>query len=188
MMRGIGEERWVKPVVARSAYVGLWVLALAGLYFSVRWLPPMHEKAPWFSLRYGQNWVGQGGWAAAVYACGLLALVYSWKRCILTHTTRQGIALLHFILLVTLSLPYIWFFVEMDWFNLNVYRVSCWVGTPIMVWLVPTVSFLIDLSGLFNTKSVKHYLIRSAIEVAVVIPIWTVIWIYFEFSIGWAWI
>jgi hypothetical protein len=95
---------------------------------------------------------------------------------------------LWYALFIAASLPYVWFFVVVDWYNHFVYYIECWVGYPIMIWTVPTISFLIDLQAP-GTPTRRRYLIRSAIEIVVLIPVWWIFWVFFSFFIlGWFWI
>jgi hypothetical protein len=163
----------------------------ASIRLSARYLPPISEMPP-FDLggaRHEQNWIGQGGLAFAGYAFLLLAAAYCVKWIILTNCTRRLTAVHLFSLFGILSLPYIWFLCEPDWFNAFIYRISCWIGGPIAIWFVPTVSFLVDLRSCRAPKSVNRYLIRSGVEVLVAFPLWAIFWAFFSFWIlGWGWI
>ena len=90
---------------------------------------------------------------------------------------------------IILSLPYIWFLCEPDWFNPFLYRIFCWVGGPIAIWFVPTVSFVVDLASCWKAKSLKRYVVRSGIEIVIAFPVWQYFWAFFSFFIlGWGWI
>ncbi len=118
----------------------------AGIRFSARYLPPISAAPPPLGeIREGQNWLAQGGGAYVIYSFLLLVVVYCMKRIILDRCTRRLAAVELFALLAALSLPYIWFLCEPDWSNSFIYRVSCWFGGPITIWLVPVVSFVVDL-------------------------------------------
>lgn len=176
-------------LVATVVAVCLLILAVLGLYFSCHYLPSIHEMPPWGSSGEDQNWVGQGGWAFLAYIALLLLAAYWAKRIILTHCVSRGTAVYFYVLLVTFSLPYIWFLCEPDWFNINIYRIACWAEGPIAILLVPTISFLADLLNHGSAKSNTYYVIRSAIEVLVIFPIWAFFWAWFSFWIlGWGWI
>jgi hypothetical protein len=177
-----------KRTNATVATVGLLVPAVLGLCVSIHCLPPIHEL-PRGSSREGQNWIGQGGWVIPAYIALLLLAVYGAKRIILTRCVRRWTAVYFYCALVMLSLPYIWFLCEPDWFNRNMYRIACWAGGPIAILVVPTISLLVDLFNHGSAKSNTYYVSRSAIEILVIFPIWAFIWAWFSFWIlGWGWI
>jgi hypothetical protein len=177
-------------IVDLLALMALVAVLGAAIKSSVHYLPPIGEMPPHLGdTREGRNWIGQGGSAFAGYSFLLLGVAYGVKRLILTCCTRRLPAVLLFLLFVILSLPYIWLLCEPDWFNPFIYRVSCWIGGPIAIWFVPTVSFVVDLCFWGTARPFNHYLIRSAVEVALAFPLWVVIWNLFSFWIlGWGWI
>lgn len=162
----------------------------ASIKFSLRYLPPMSEMPPSLGEGHeGQNWIGQGGWGFAGYTFLLLGATYGLKRIILARCKRRLAAAELFAIIVVSSLPYLWFLCEADWFNPFFYRVTCWVGGPIMFWFVPVVSFLVDLRTCRKPKALTRYLIRSAVEVVIAFPLWAYLWTMFSFWIlGWGWI
>ena len=165
-------------------------IVAASIKSSVRYLPSISESPPPLGQGHeDRNWIGQGGWAFLGYTSALLAATYGLKRFILARCTRRLAAAELFALFVASSLPYLWFLCEVDWFNPFLYRVSCWVGGPIMFWFVPVVSFLVDLGSCGKPKSLTHYLIRSAIEIVIAVPLWAYLWAMFSFWIlEWGWI
>jgi hypothetical protein len=183
-------------ISAKVVIIALLVPIALGLSLSVRYLPPINEFPPSGSVREGQNWVGEGGWAFARNAVLLLVVVYTVKRLVLTRCSTRGVAVCFFsllvmlsLLLVMLSLPYIWFLCEPDWFNRFIYRIACWVGGPIAIWFVPSISFLVDLPTHSAVRPLKWYFVRSAIEIVVAIPIWVIFWALFSFWVlDWGWI
>jgi hypothetical protein len=170
-------------------FVTLFAIVCSLFTISFRYLPCIGEMPPWGSDREGKNWIGQGGWAFVGFTILLLLVAYSFKRTIVIRCSTKGNASKFFFLFIMLSLPYIWFFCEPDWFNRFIYRISCWIGGPIDIWFVPTISFLVDLYNQDTPKSLKKYIIRSAVEVLVIFPVWTVFWAFFSFFVlGWGWI
>ena len=160
----------------------------AAIRLSACYLPSINDNPPSLERPQWQNWVGQGDGAYVVNSFSLLIVVYIAKWIILDRCTRRLAAVELFAVLVALSLPYIWFLCEADWTNPFVYRVSCWIGSPITIWFVPAVSLLVDLGSFGKTKSMKWYLIRTAIEVGLAFPVWAIGWAYFSsFILGWAW-
>ena len=162
----------------------------ATIRLSVRYLPPMNEPPPFAGdARQGQNWVGQGGLAWAGYLLLLLGAAYCIKWLVLARCARRLAAINLFAMFIVLSLPYIWFLCEPDWFNRFIYRESCWIGGPIAIWFVPAVSFLVDLRFWEKALPLSGYLVRSGAEVLIGIPLWASVWGLFCFWIlGWGWI
>jgi hypothetical protein len=168
------------------------VAALLGsIELSSRYLPSISEMPP-FELgnpRQDRNWFGQGGWAFAGYGFSLLIAAYVFKWFVFAWCRRRLTASQLFSFFIILSLPYVWFLCEPDWFNPFIYRQMCWIGGPIGVWFVPLVSFTVDLCSWKKARCLKNYVMRSGLEVLVVIPLWTCFWAIFSFFIlGWGWI
>jgi hypothetical protein len=173
-----------------AALVLLFPIAL-GLYLSFRYLPSIHEMPPRLgeSSREGQNWIGQGGGAFAGYTALLLVAAYSFKRILLTSCKRRWIAVYYFAMFFLLALPYAWFLCEPDWFNPFVFRKLCWIGGPVAIWFVPAVSFVVDLCLWDRAQPLNIYLLRSGVEIVLLIPLWTLFCAFFSFFVlGWGWI
>ena len=151
----------MKPLMRVVASVALLLPIAVGLYVSFRLLPPISQMPPDLGQgREGENWIGQGGWAFLAFTIVLLIAAYSIKRIIVMRCDSRPLAVYYFASFAALSLPYIWFLCEPDWFNPFIYRISCWVGGPIAFWFIPTLSFLLDL-GLWNRpRPLKRYLLR----------------------------
>jgi hypothetical protein len=162
--------------------------ASAGIYFALKYLPPVGSRSPWPPTAMSStNWMGQS--AGVAYALGgvLLVIIYVAKFIItrLTHSTPVLIA--WYCLLVALSLPCIWFFVDTDWWNPFVYRLACWVGLPVGIWLVPTYSLWLDASAA-ERPSLRQYCWRSVVELLLLVPVFVVALNVLMFVIGWGWI
>jgi hypothetical protein len=159
------------------------VLASA-IKFSGRHLPSISEPPPPLGeIREGQNWIGQGGGAYVFYSFALLVVVHCVKWTIFARCNRRLAALELFALMAALSLPYIWFLCEPDWSNSFIYRESCWFGGPITIWTIPAISFLVDLGSCGRPKSLKRFLIRSAVEIGAAFPLWAIFWAFFSFFV-----
>jgi hypothetical protein len=168
--------------------VALLCAGALGVYFSVQTLPPITEGPPPLKedTNRRENWIGQTGWAISCNRFVLVAAAYCVKRVVLSRCTR-GQAIYLYSASLLLSLPYIWFLCEPGWFNPFLYRVYCWVGRPIALWFVPTVSFLSDVRR--GVGALKRYLIRSGVEVLVLYPLWLYFWTFFSICIlGWGWL
>jgi hypothetical protein len=86
------------------------------------------------------------------------------------------------------SLPYIWFFVVVDWRNPHVFPVTCWVYDPLGIWVVPTLSFAWDVMHRPPLPT-SVYLARSLVELVVFFPVWLVVWVFVSFFLlGGGWI
>jgi hypothetical protein len=183
-------RRFQFQIIDLFALLSVVSVLAAAIKLSVRYLPPISEMPTSLGdTREGQNWVGQGGWAFLGYVVSLLVVAYCVKRIILVYCARRLAAIEIFALLIASTLPYLWFLCEPDWFNPFIYRVSCWVGGPIALWLVPTVSFLVDLDSCGKPKPLKRYLVRAGIEIGAVFPLWAIFWAFFSFFIlGWGWL
>jgi hypothetical protein len=132
------------------------------------------------------NWVGQGVNTAYRSALLLLVAVYATKFFI-GYLPVRWVRIYYFALLVAFSLPYIWFFIVLDWRNPFVYRVSCWLYDPMGLWLIPSISFLADTISMGSPRPI-WYLIRSSIELVFIVP-WFVAWAFFSFFfLGGGWI
>jgi hypothetical protein len=168
----------VKQVINWSVSAAFLIPVALGWYVSYRYLPGIDERQPWWPLASAhKNWLGQEGCVVLYgYPFSLLVASYCAKRIILTHCTKRGTAAYFFSLLVALSLPFIWFLCESEWFNNSSITLCCWVWRPVAIWFVPAMSFLLDLFDWGMPKPLKPYLKRSVVEVVVAFPIWAVIW------------
>jgi hypothetical protein len=134
------------------------------------------------------NWFGPAGRGSVIScAAALVFLVYVVKYYVVRYK-RELRPSLYWSFLVFVSLPFIWFFVVIDWFNPHVFRIACWLDAFLAFWPVPTVSFLVDAS---SDKPIHpgYFVLRSLAEILLGMPIWAVFWIFFSFFIlGWGWI
>jgi hypothetical protein len=153
-----------------------------GFALALRYLPPIKGYPATFGPN--ANWFGQ---PVSGYVAGLLLFVYAAKWPMLRQLPSTR-ALWWYALLVMCSLPYIWFFVVLDWFNRQVFHIECWIGYPITIWTIPTVSFIKDRLNP-DGPSFAWYLIRSAIEIFILFPISVVVSGFISlYLLGWIWI
>jgi hypothetical protein len=179
----------LKRLAAVVAVVGLAACAAAGITFAVRKLPglldpppDLHEDGGWVT------WLGQGVPAAWTLAFLLLVVIYAAKWGVGYVAPGRQMAVALYGLIVACSLPYIWFLVVVDWKNPFVFRFSCWLYYPVGVWLVPTASFAWDTAK-GHPPSRGAYLLRSAIEIGIVFPVWAQMWAWVSFFLlGGGWI
>ena len=170
----------VKSGMMGFAAAALLIPALLGLYLSCRRLPSIYDtEARGASTREERNWIGQtGGIVTFGYPFALVLTAYCVKRVILTVIRWPVTAAYFFAVFVAISLPYIWFLCEPDWFNNSCETISCWLWFPIGIWTIPTGSFLYDLISGQTAQPIQRYLFRSLVEIAVW-PIWMVTWAWF---------
>ena len=179
----------MKKHVVLALSVALLLVIVVSFVISFRLLPPISEMPVRIGdTREGKNWFGQPTISAYGFSIVLLVVAYWIKRALLTKCNRW-VAILFFALFFLASLPYIWFLCESDWFNPFIYRISCWLGGPIAIWMVPTISFIVDLCRWPTATPLQYYLIRSVYEVMIIVPLWLFFWVFFSvFVLGWGWI
>jgi hypothetical protein len=176
-------SRQVPSLAEIAAFLVVTAAASIGIWLAVAYLPPIEG----YPERFGPvgNWFGQDG--LLLFVVPLFVGIYTAKRLFLRRLPASR-SVMWYILIVIASLPYIWFFVVVDWYNYFIYRIACWIGYPIAIWAVPTCTFLIDKSA-SGGPTTRRYLIRSAIEIVLVIPVWAYFWAVFSFWIlEWGWI
>jgi hypothetical protein len=116
----------------------------------------------------------------------LLVVIYGVKF-LITRLPIRWVQVYCFVLLVVASLPYIWLLVVLDWRNMHVYRVACWVYYPIGIWFVPAVSFAADTCAMRSPR-LLWYVGRSCLEFLLMVP-WMYAWVLLSFFfLGGGWI
>jgi hypothetical protein len=125
-----------------------------------------------------ENLIGQEG-TSLLYGGMLLAAVYLGKYwlCLSPFTKYEKIR--WYLLMMVASLPYIWLLVAHDWYDPMARDMFCWVGTPLAVLFVPTVSFLVEVAS--NQRPSNLLGVRYALEIIVLCPIWVVVWSFLAF-------
>jgi hypothetical protein len=170
-------------VVLRYPKVWLVCLVTLGYLLLPGYLPPRFKvEHDWDS---GPNWFGQPTWTAFVYADGLLISLCVLRFLIVRGNRRASDATAWYCLALAVYLPAIWLLVVVDWDNDAVAPIACWVGVPIALLFVPSVVFCADLL-LRPALSPARYALRSALEIVVLVPLWSFLWGFVEFLIlGW---
>jgi len=158
-------------------------IAALGYYQAIARLPSIQQQPSW-TYSAPRNWFGMSIWSSLVLAGLLILVIYCMKAALLRSSllTWQRIYLYFLGLLV--SLPLIWFAVSANWYSPFVYPASCWVGDPIGLLFVPTLTFAADI--LSPSVSFKLFLTRSLLEIVVVVPIFA--WFWYQLScvlFGW---
>jgi hypothetical protein len=172
-LRGSLAGKLVVLVLLAAGYVGL--------YCGV---PPRHRVEPYWG-EAGANWLGQAPALAILHAVAILSLLYLVRYFITTRSQSVTSAWLWYSILLAALLPGVWLLVAFDWDNEAVAPIANWVGTPIVLFVVPTASMCFDLTTGTRLPP-RWYLARSAFELIALIPIWTALWVFCEFFVlGW---
>lgn len=178
------EIRWL--TVLGMILAALW--SVVGTALAVNLLPPVNESMPYSFSRAGENWFGQDGWQLILMAFELQAGVVAVRYFLISGRLPKLVVVLGYTLLVTASLPIIWFYLVTDWFNPHIFRITCWVGDPVGHLTVATVAFLVHLTR--PTPPVPaQYLCYSLVEVLLIYPVWFYGWAVVSFFfLGFGWI
>jgi hypothetical protein len=106
----------------------------------------------------------------------LMVLIYVAKRAILCRVSPAR-EVMWFVLVQLSTLPYIWLFVVVECFNRQVSPLACCVAAAILIWTIPTVTFVRDRLNADEPLSADQYVVRSVFEVVVLFPYWLLIWV-----------
>jgi hypothetical protein len=131
------------------------------------------------------------GWsdpAPINYLFGFLVLVsfYATKLFITRRIIAIDLRMLAFVVLLCFTLTYIYLYWT-DWGNGLIFYIGNWLLVPVAVLAVPTATFFYDAKR-ETLPSVQRHLIRSAIELFVVTPIWYYVWGFTALLLGLFWI
>jgi hypothetical protein len=114
------------------------------------------------------DWAALRGWFDLLF----LVLFFAARQLILRRTKSRLSAVLWYVLLANFSTVFCWLQSE-DWNNPHVTILGNWLGTPIMLLVVPSVVFGLDLwAPRFLAISFAP---RTAIEI-VLILVWSWVW------------
>ena len=124
---------------------------------------------------------------AWVCLIGFVLPVYAGKAVILTFARSVWLAFAVFGGVLATWLLLCWVFWS-SWGGPDVSPAHNYVGMPVALLTVPTLSFLYDLA----TRKGEGYQIssrRTVFELVVLVPVWFCCWIYIEFDrLQWIWI
>jgi hypothetical protein len=162
---------------AQAAVLALVVLEW-GLFFSWSGPRPSQDER-WegqyqgerFDNRLGQS--GEGWWPWA-FGIAFVPVFYGVKLAITRTARRRSTAIVWYCLLVAAALPYIWLLVATDWNNELANDGAYYMGTPLQLLLVPSVSFAFDLAA-ERRRSMRVLVLRSLAEVLIVVPVWALL-------------
>jgi hypothetical protein len=165
----------------------LLVLVVLEYLLLYRLVPPRHQvESHWGSN--GVNWFGQAPPLTFLYAAVTLALLCLLRYFITIRSRTAAEAWVWHVMFVASLLPCGWLLVVIDWDNEAVAPIANWVGTPIMLFFVPTMVLCFDLATGTRLRP-GTYWARGLLEVIVLVPAWAIFWAYFEFLVlGWFWI
>ena len=172
-----------------TAAVFALVLVGTGIGASLGVLPRINthpDFAVLFSQHDSANWIGQGDWMVFGNACIFVGAVYCLKWNVIRKWHRRPIALFWYAVIVAGSLPYIWFLRVSAWPPPPGWGQAGWYCDPMVLWFIPTWSFLIDMDEP-GPPSVRYYVIRSCIEV-VLLPLWIYVAAFLSLIMGMVWI
>lgn len=116
----------------------------------------------------------------------LLVLDLYGTKVFLFHFIRsRGVLLASFLVITMAAVPVAWL-ISPDWQNPNVREIANWIGTPLILLTVPTISFLYDYyRGAANLGSAWYC--RSLVEVFIGVPAWGLLWVALEiFVLRWS--
>jgi hypothetical protein len=115
----------------------------------------------------------------------LLAVFYVVKFRLLTLRAEPWLTLLLHVILVAAVLPYLYYICDLAiWNDCDVvFPLVKWVGAPIMVFTIPTASFLWDV--LYRRPSYFTFAFRSILEIILLIPLWLFLWFWTMALWGW---
>ena len=117
---------------------------------------------------------------------GLLIIIYSFKITIAKKFEDVNKVKLITCILYVVALGYIYLLLA-DWKLWNSKPIMNWVGTPLMYLPIPIATSIIDIISK-KKRTIRFLVVRSVIEVAIIIPLWYVITFFIFGSLGWFWI
>ena len=120
-----------------------------------------------------------------LHAFLLIIALYLIKIRIAYLRTSPVVTILLYLITVIALLPYLYLCAPFDWDYVDSSPLANWVGGPIAVFTVPMISFLYDIC-LQRHHRLWVWIVRSLIEIVVIIPIWVILWAQFElFVLNW---
>ena len=115
---------------------------------------------------------------------GVLVIIYAGKMLLLLTVKRKLIATALFLLLTVLTITYIYEHLsEWNYEDEYVRPIVHWVGEPIMVLFLPSLSFYYD-TFVQTSHQMRRLLPRYIGEIALFYP-WSIIWAYIMLMLGW---
>ena len=108
--------------------------------------------------------------------------LYAAKALLLRAVRSRSIRIASFLLVTMACVPLAWL-ISPDWHNPNVREIANWIGTPLVIITVPTVSFLYD----YHRRATAIDYGRAVVEAFIAVPIWALLWFAMEvFVLRWS--
>jgi hypothetical protein len=114
----------------------------------------------------------------------MLIAIYLIKIRIVYFRTFPVIAIIIYFIMLAASLPYVYYCLPIFWNPDDTTWQSFWIGRPIGMFLIPTISFLYDVHVQAHHKKLV-WIKRSLIEILIIAPIWFIIWIFIQGFLHW---
>lgn len=116
----------------------------------------------------------------------LLIVFYAFRSAIVTSKLAIEFRVLAYTTVVFAFLPFLYLRLT-EWGNGLIYFSGNWIFMPCATLLVPTVFFVFDLSK-SQQPTLRWQLLRSAIELLILTPVWYVICVFLMLLVGLAWL
>lgn len=119
-------------------------------------------------------------YGSLVKAYGVLLVIYSVRGVSILKGVEISKRPFLYCLAIVALLPFVFFFLNLydSQFRFPLHK---WVGDPIWVFAIPTISFIaFDLT---EKQDINRFLIYSPAELIFCFPIWTIVWIFLQFAI-----
>ncbi len=116
------------------------------------------------------------GFGVIIKAYSLLMAIYLIRLRLLIRFISTRSQIIRFVSFLVVLMPIVYCFVNLlkPPFQLGPHK---WIGDPIWVFVVPTLSFFVFDVGEVR-PSVRNFVIRSLCELFIVFPAWTYFWIF----------
>ncbi len=182
------ERRIVYRVVAGLFVLGYW----PGLWlFCSPWRRLLAE------IHFAKQAIAESGWMAKSHffpesreplsmlaPVAFVAIFYGLKLGLVRLLKDKLLAVLLYVLLAFVSATILYLKFE-DWDNMHVTFLGNWLGTPVILLPVPTLTFVWDVCEPMTRRQLA---IRTAVEIVVVIPVWMYCWVFLSLGAGLMWI
>jgi hypothetical protein len=116
------------------------------------------------------NYFGQAGVILVVYAGLFVLFVYLMKFVIIRRSPDVPSAAGWYAVLFLACAPFVSLLVSSDWRNEFAYVTAVWIGAPMQVLLVPTISFVLDIK--LRHTPLKDPRLRHILEIVLGVPLW----------------
>lgn len=127
---------------------------------------------------------GENLWMAQVGGLGLILALYGAKAVLLRPGEPAARAARLYIVAVLFCIPAVWVLFP-DETNSKVSPIAIYVGGPIALLTVPSLSFARDLIYLSNSGQCLRWRRRAPFEIFLGVPIWFLFWWFVEIVLGW---